>query len=39
PNTAGLPLAQHKDYDRMFQDIREQLHAQSGEPIKPEHLV
>ncbi|KQQ50689.1 acetyl-CoA carboxylase [Pseudomonas sp. Leaf127] len=39
PNTAGLPLAQHKDYDRMFEDIREQLDARSGEPIKPEHLV
>lgn len=38
PNTAALPIAQHKDYDRMFEDIREQLHVKSGEPVKPEHL-
>ncbi|WNW13580.1 DUF5064 family protein [Pseudomonas sp. DTU_2021_1001937_2_SI_NGA_ILE_001] len=38
PNPAGLPIAQHADYDRMFEDIRAQLHARSGEPVKPEHL-
>lgn len=38
PNPAGLPIAQHQDYDRMFEDIRAQLHAQSGEPVKPDHL-
>ncbi|MCD5993960.1 DUF5064 family protein [Pseudomonas sp. CDFA 602] len=38
PNSAGLPLAQHKDYDSMFEDIRNKLHAKSGEPVKPEHL-
>ncbi|GAB7527720.1 DUF5064 family protein [Pseudomonas sp. 3A(2025)] len=38
PNTAGLPIAQHKDYDRMFEDIRAQLDIKSGEPVKPEHL-
>ncbi|RMR63597.1 Acetyl-CoA carboxylase alpha subunit [Pseudomonas savastanoi pv. fraxini] len=38
PNSAALPIAQHKDYDRMFADIRDKLHAKSGDPVKPEHL-
>ncbi|KAA8695842.1 Acetyl-CoA carboxylase alpha subunit [Pseudomonas caricapapayae] len=38
PNSASLPIAQHKDYDRMFADIRDKLHVRSGEPVKPEHL-
>ncbi|MBX8508841.1 DUF5064 family protein [Pseudomonas cichorii] len=38
PNRAAMPIDLHKDYDRMFNDIREKLHARSGEPVKPEHL-
>ncbi|RRV08336.1 DUF5064 family protein [Pseudomonas sp. v388] len=38
PGAASLPLHLHKDYDRMFEDIRDQLGAKSGEPVKPEHL-
>ncbi|CAM3047436.1 DUF5064 domain-containing protein [Pseudomonas floridensis] len=38
PNSDALPIAQHPDYDRMFEDIRDKLHAKSGEPVKPEHL-
>jgi hypothetical protein len=38
PNADCLPLARDPDYDRMFEDVREQLHARSGEPVKPEHL-
>lgn len=39
PHNPGLPLAMHKDYDAMFEDVRAKLHAQSGEPVKPEHLT
>lgn len=39
PHNTGLPLAMHKDYDAMFEDVRAKLHAQSGEPVKPEHLT
>lgn len=28
----------HKFYDLMFEDIREQLEMKSGDPVKPEHL-
>jgi len=28
----------HGHYDRMFEDVRAQLHAKSGDPVKPEHL-
>ena len=28
----------HKEYDAMFEDVREQLHVKSGDPVKPEHL-
>lgn len=38
PSADALPLARHPDYDRMFEDIRDQLDAKSGEPVKPEHL-
>lgn len=38
PGAASLPLHLHKDYDRMFEDVRDQLDAKSGEPVKPEHL-
>lgn len=38
PNSASLPIAQHKDYDRIFADIRDKLHAKPGDPVKPEHL-
>lgn len=38
PNAAALPLHLDKDYDRMFEDVRDQLDAKSGEAVKPEHL-
>ncbi|WP_434677872.1 DUF5064 family protein [Pseudomonas sp. R1-18] len=38
PNADSLPLARDPDYDRMFEDVRDQLDAKSGEPVKPEHL-
>ncbi|WP_440812531.1 DUF5064 family protein [Pseudomonas syringae] len=38
PNSAALPIASHKDYDQMFEDIRNKLNVKSGEPVKPEHL-
>ncbi|RMQ44499.1 hypothetical protein ALQ04_01729 [Pseudomonas cichorii] len=38
PNLAAMPIDLHKEYDRMFKDVREKLHAQPGEPVKPEHL-
>ncbi|MFJ4141366.1 DUF5064 family protein [Pseudomonas sp. NPDC089734] len=38
PNLAAMPVEMHKDYDRMFQDIRDKLDIKSGDPIKPEHL-
>ncbi|OUM07513.1 DUF5064 domain-containing protein [Pseudomonas syringae] len=38
PNSSSLPIAQHKDYDRMFADIRDKLNVKSGDPVKPEHL-
>ena len=28
----------HKFYDLMFEDMREQLDMKSGDPVKPEHL-
>lgn len=39
----GLPkdvniVTQHNQYDAMFEDIRQQLHAKPGDPVKPEHL-
>jgi hypothetical protein len=37
--TATLPLAMHKDYDLMFEDVRQKLGAESGDPVKPEHLT
>jgi|SRR5690606_15672381 len=39
PHTATLPLAMHKDYDLMFEDVRKKLHAESGDPVKQEHLT
>lgn len=39
PSAAALPLATHKDYDLMFEDVRQKLHAESGDPVKPEHLT
>lgn len=38
PNLAAMPIDLHKDYDRMFKDVREKLNARPGEPVKPEHL-
>ncbi|MEA9977705.1 MULTISPECIES: DUF5064 family protein [unclassified Pseudomonas] len=38
PHTATLPLAMHKQYDEMFEDVRAKLAIKSGEPVKPEHL-
>jgi len=38
PHTITLPLAMHKEYDDMFEDIRHQLDVKSGDPVKPEHL-
>jgi len=38
PNSDCLPLTEHKQYDEMFEDIRERLKVKSGEPVKPEHL-
>ncbi|GFM83597.1 DUF5064 domain-containing protein [Pseudomonas cichorii] len=38
PNLAAMPIDLHKDYDRMFKDVREKLNAKPGEPVKPEHL-
>ncbi|MCK9799901.1 DUF5064 domain-containing protein [Pseudomonas chlororaphis] len=37
PKNADL-RSMHGHYDRMFEDIREQLHAKPGDPVKPEHL-
>jgi hypothetical protein len=40
----GIPKAlssigsTHKHYDAMFDDVRMQLGAKSGDPVKPEHL-
>lgn len=39
PHLATLPLAMHKEYDQMFEDVRKKLHAESGDPVKPEHLT
>ena len=39
PHAATLPLATHKDYDLMFEDVRHRLHAESGDPVKQEHLT
>jgi hypothetical protein len=38
PTTGSLPLAMHKQYDEMFEDVRQKLDVKSGEPVKPEHL-
>ncbi|TBU93965.1 DUF5064 family protein [Phytopseudomonas dryadis] len=38
PTAAVHPLHAHRQYDLMFEDIRQQLHARPGEPVKPEHL-
>lgn len=38
PNSGGLPLASHSQYDEMFEDIRHKLEIKSGDPVKPEHL-
>ncbi|TRX75806.1 DUF5064 family protein [Pseudomonas mangiferae] len=35
----GPILRDHQDYDAMFQDIREKLHVQSGEPVNLDHLL
>ncbi|OCR23160.1 acetyl-CoA carboxylase [Pseudomonas syringae] len=39
PHLATLPLAMHKEYDQMFEDVRHKLHAESGDTVKPEHLT
>ncbi|WP_297835480.1 DUF5064 family protein [Pseudomonas sp.] len=38
PHTTTLPVAMHKQYDEMFEDIRQKLDIKSGDPVKPEHL-
>ncbi|MBC3954685.1 MULTISPECIES: DUF5064 family protein [Pseudomonas] len=38
PHSDSLPIARHPDYDRMFEDIRNKLGVESGDPVKPEHL-
>ncbi|MFW0757342.1 DUF5064 family protein [Pseudomonas sp. H11T01] len=37
PKSADL-RTMHKEYDLMFEDIREQLNVKPGDPVKPEHL-
>lgn len=40
----GIPKAysaigtMHTYYDKMFEDVREQLNMKSGDPVKPEHF-
>jgi hypothetical protein len=38
PTTGVLSLPMHKQYDAMFEDIRQQIGAKSGDPVAPEHL-
>ncbi|RMP63488.1 hypothetical protein ALQ18_03759 [Pseudomonas marginalis pv. marginalis] len=38
PKTAVLNGSMHKQYDLMFEDVRQQLDVKSGDPVKPEHL-
>jgi len=38
PNTQALPLIEHKQYDLMFANLREQLDLHSGEAMQPEHI-
>jgi len=38
PEGETLPINAHPQYDAMFEDIRHQLGAHSGDPVAPEHL-
>ncbi|MDE1165133.1 MAG: DUF5064 family protein [Pseudomonas sp.] len=38
PTTGVLSLSMHKQYDAMFEHIREQIGAKSGDCVAPEHL-
>lgn len=38
PPNAGPIMRGHAEYDRVFEDIREKLHIQPGEPVDLEHL-
>ncbi len=38
PSEHGLILTHHDEYDRMFEDIREKLEAQAGDPIDMDHV-
>ncbi|WP_156359037.1 DUF5064 family protein, partial [Pseudomonas sp. NBRC 111138] len=38
PKTHSSVGSQHKHYDLMFEDVRQQLDMKSGDPVKPEHL-
>jgi hypothetical protein len=38
PKAKMLPVTLHKQYDQMFEDVRDKLQRQSGDPVEQEHL-
>ena len=38
PTHAGPIMRGHDEYDRVFADIREKLHAQPGDPVDLDHI-